>query len=348
MSAPSSNDLLELDAVEALLTALGPALGGRDAIGVRAGPHDLIELRSPTWPPLFAADVPRLSRPLLLDAWQRVRARARRSGAIAVLVVPSLPETLRQLAEHERINWVDLAGNARVADHKLLVLVEGRRRRVARRGGGTDPFAPRSANVVRQLLADPRRTWRQKELVERTGVSQPQTSKVLAALRELALVGDRDGGRIGLDDAEGLLDAWADAHRYDRQQIVPAHLSGVGMELARDLDDRLRQARIGHWFTGLPAAWAYDRFARFRLVSVFVEDDPERTRRRAGLRDAPRGANVHLIGTAGQRVDIGSTRPDGLPCAHPAQVYVDLLGLPERAREAAERLRPLALSGRAA
>jgi hypothetical protein len=144
-----------------------------------------------------------------------------------------------------------------------------------------------------------------------------------------------------------MLDAWADAHRYERQRIVPAHLSGVGIELARDLHDRLAGARIAHWFTGLPAAWAYDRFARFRLVSVYVDGDPEHLRGIVRLRETRRGANVHLIGNGGQRLDIGAARPDRLPCAHPAQVYVDLLGLPERAREAAEHLRPLALGSSA-
>lgn len=160
----------------------------------------------------------------------------------------------------------------------------------------------------------------------------------------MALVGSDEHGRLQLDDPGALLDAWADAHRYDRQQIVPAHLSGSGVELARDLHDRLVDAHVAHWFTGLPAAWAYDRFARFRLVSVYV-DDPERARLELGLRETPRGANVHLIGVQGQRLDIGAGQPDGLPCAHPAQVYVDLRGLPERSSDAADHLRPLALGG---
>jgi hypothetical protein len=280
---------------------------------------------------------------VLLDAWRRVRSRARDAGAIPVLVVSHLTETLQQLADAEQVNWVDLAGNARVVDHRLLVHIAGRTRRAARWTPGVDPFAPRSGNVARQLLAAPAQAWRQKELVEATGLSQPQVSKVLAALREMALVANDEHGRLRLEDPSGLLDAWTDAHRYDRQQIVPAHLSGTGLELARDLHDRLVDARVAHWFTGLPAAWAYDHFARFRMVSVYVNEDPEQVRRELRLRETPRGANVHLIGLEGRRVDIGAARPEDLPCAHPAQVYVDLRGLPERSSDAAEHLRPLAL-----
>lgn len=345
MATDFTNDMHDSLAVEVLLATLGPALGGRDAVITRAGPGELIELAGHEGLRVIADDVPRISRPLLLKAWHHVHSRARDTDAVPVLVVSRLSGTLRQLAEEEQVNWVDLAGNAHVVDRRLFVHIEGRARRQARGSGGVDPFAPRSTNIVRQLLADPRRTWRQKELVDATGLSQPQTSKVLTALHELALVGSDENGRLGLDDPEGLLDAWADAHRYARQRLVSAHLSGDGMALARDLHGRLVDAGVEHWFTGLPAAWAYDRFARFRLVSVYVDGDPEQVCAALRLRETRRGANVHLIASDGQRFDIGAAQPDSVPCAHPAQVYVDLRGLPERANEAAEHLRPLALRG---
>lgn len=345
MTAGITNDPAKLGLVEAVLAALGPALGGRDAVRVQSGPVGLVELTGQEGARVLAGNVPRISRPLLLDAWHRVRLQARDDGAVPVLVVSHLSEALRRLAEVEHVNWVDHAGNAYVVDRRLFVHIEGRARRQARGSGEVDPFTPRSANVVRQLLADPRRTWRQKELVDATGLSQPQTSKVLAALHEMALIGSDESGRLGLDDPEGLLDAWADAHRYARQRIVSAHLSGDGMALARALHHQLEDARVAHWFTGLPAAWAYDGFARFRLVSVYIDGDPEQVCARLGLRETRRGANVHLIGSDGQRFDIGAAQQDDVPCVHPAQVYVDLRGLPERASEAADHLRPLALRG---
>lgn len=130
---------------------------------------------------------------------------------------------------------------------------------------------------------------------------------------------------------------------YRRQEVVPAHMSGSGIELARDLQDRLGSAGVAHWFTGLPAAWAYDQFSQFRLVSVFVDGDPDRLARDLGLRTSARGANVHLIVRKDQRVEIGEARPQGLRCVHPTQVYLDLLGLPERASEAADHLLPIAV-----
>lgn len=311
---------------------------------VRVRPDGLVHIDVPDGRSFLAELLPRVSRPAVLQSWERLQRQAESVDAIPLLVVSHLPRSLRDLVESEDINWVDLAGNAAIQAPPLLVHIEGKRRRRTTLSSGIDPFAPRSANIVRHLLADPQRTWRQKELVLKTGLSQSRTSKVLAALQELALVRADDEG-LHVADPEGLLDAWADARDYRRQEIVPVHLSGEGIGMARALDEKLEQIDVTHWFTGLPAAWAYDHFARFRLVSVYVDGDPEFVRRAAGLRAVERGANIHLIASGVQRLEIGQNEPEGLRCVHPAQVYVDLLALPERAQEAAEHLKPLALAG---
>lgn len=330
--------------------------GALSLVGVKAGVDVAWRLRrhppdtdgtewltDPDGREIVADMVARPSRRTMLRTWEHVQARAAERDAVPVLVVPRLSRSLRELADAERINWVDAAGNARVVHPPLVLRVEGRPPTRTPLGRSTDPFSPRSTNVVRQLLVEPGRAWRQKELVERTGISQSQTSKALSGLEGMALVERDEQGAFVVADPAALLDAWADAYRYGRQRIFAAHLSGDGIALAQDLHGRLDDAGCQHWFTGLPAAWAYDRFARFRLVSVFVDGDPAAVCRQLALREAPRGANVHLIATDGQRVDLGAARPEDLPCAHPAQVYVDLLGLPERASEAADHLRPLAL-----
>ena len=68
--------------------------------------------------------------------------------------------------------------------------MEGRKRVVTPRlAPSTDPFARRSANLVRLLLVEPDRPWRQKQLVGQWGLSQPRASKVLAAL-EVSVLDD--------------------------------------------------------------------------------------------------------------------------------------------------------------
>ena len=345
MEANKNATLLDLAARS--LTAALPGRGD-DANDVSVTADGLLLASGPGGRTIVAEAVDGSSRSAVLEAWRQLRDYAAAAGAVPVLVLPRLTPSLLELVDREGLNWVDLAGNARIDAPPMLIWVEGRRDPHPRLREGVNPFAGRSLNLVRVLFSDPKRRWRQKEVVAKSGLSQSRASKVLSALEDRGLVRRDDDGAFRVIDPGDLLDAWADASDYRRYEIVPVHLTGEGIALARDLDARLEEADIIHWFTGLPAAWAYDNFARFRLVSVFLSADPAIVARHLGLRHTDRGANVHLIAAGEQRLEIGQSQPNGLPCVQPAQVYVDLLGLPERAAEAAEHLRPLVLSGRGA
>lgn len=259
-------------------------------------------------------------------------------GAVAVLVVPYMTPAGAKAAAERRLNWIDLSGNASLRDEELYVWVQGRPNQFSVPGRPSSPFAPKSSRVARTLLLDPARWWLQKELAERTDLDPGRISRVVRRLDDDELLA-RDGSRLRPRDPSLLLDAWSDDYRFDRHDIVTGHLSGDGLELARELHDELDQNAIDHAFTGLPAAWALDRFARFRLVSVYVAGDPRAAADAVGLRRNERGANVQLIGPDDRGVFDGQQVVDDLPCVAPVQVYLDLGRLPERAAEAAEQLR---------
>lgn len=258
--------------------------------------------------------------------------------ATPLLVVPYMTAGGARTAAERGLNWVDLSGNASLRAEGLYVSVQGQENKYARRGRPRTAFAPKSSRIARALLLDPTRWWRQKELAEGAEVDPGQVSRTVHRLADDELL-DLDDGEVRARDPDLLLDAWDDYYRLDRHDIVSGHLSGSGMELARELHARLEHADIDHAFTGLPAAWALDPFARFRLVSVYVDGDPRTAAKQVGLRPNERGANVQLIGPDDHGVFDGRCDADGLPVVAPVQVYVDLQHLPERAAEAAEHLR---------
>ncbi len=72
---------------------------------------------------------------------------------------------------------------------------------------------------------------------------------------------------------------------------------------------------------------------------MFVEDLPRYgLLDKLGFRKDPCGANVWLVLPKDEGVFHDVQEVDGVRCAHPVQVYVDLKGHPERADEAAEHL----------
>ncbi len=299
--------------------------GGFDAI-ISAGDHRwLIEFKSSASPGVVAL------------AAEQMNSMSTMEG-IRLLVVPFMTPSGAKAAAARNLNWLDLSGNANISDGSLYVSVQGRPNQSPARGRPASAFAPKSSRVARTLLLDPGRWWRQKELSEQAGLDPGRVSRVVRRLADDDLL-VREGPLLKPRDPDLLLDAWADEYRFNHHDIITGHLSGNGVELARTLDDQLLLLGIDHAFTGLAAAWAMNRFARFRLASVYVDGDPRAAADALELRRNERGANVQLIGPDDGGVLDGRLEIDSLPCVSPAQVYLDLLALPERAREAAQELR---------
>lgn len=259
-------------------------------------------------------------------------------NTVAALVVPYMSVAGARAAHDRGLNWIDLSGNAYIRAEQLYVSCEGRPNAFPARGRPASAFAPVSARVARQMLIDPARWWRQKDLVVATGLDDGRISKIVRRLDDDLLL-EREGPELRPSSPDLLLDAWADAYRFDRHDIVLGHASGGGIELARSLSERLTSAGVTHALTGLPAAWLLDRFASFRLSTIYVEGDPRDVAERLELRQNTRAANVQLVGPDDVGVVASTREIDGVPTVAPTQIYLDLLALPERARDAAQHLR---------
>jgi len=296
-----------------------------DAILDAGGWRWLLEIKSSSSPGVVATAAAHL-------------ASIEAAGGQPTLVVPHMTPAGARAADERRLNWIDLSGNAHLRADQLHIWVQGRPSAFATHGRPSSAFAPKSSRIARVMLLEPARWWRQKELSERTGLDAGHISRIVRRLGDDALI-ERDGTLLRPRDPDLLLDAWADEYRFDRHDIITGHLSGDGVELAHALTDGLRRTGIEHAVTGLPAAYLLNRFARFRLVSVYVEGDPRESADALDLRRNERGANVQLIGPYDSGVFDGGMTVAGLACVAPVQVYLDLLNLPERAIEAAEELR---------
>jgi Transcriptional regulator, AbiEi antitoxin, Type IV TA system len=306
-----------------------------------AAPDDHIDLlladsRGRRW----LAEIKGSSGPALVQhaAEQLRRYQSQEPGSIALLVVPYMSLAGAKAAQEAEINWIDLSGNAHIRAADLYVHVEGRPNQYRSAGRPSSPFAPKSARVTRMLLIEPGRWWRQKDLVNETGLDDGNVSRIVRRLDEDLLLEHRER-ELRPRDPDLLLDAWAQDYRFDRHDIIAGHLSGSSIEVARSLTQQLSSHGVHHAFTGLPAAWALDHFAQFRLNTVYVEGDPRDAAERINMRPAERGANMQLVGPKDEGIFAGEHDRDDLHCVATVQVYLDLLHLPERAGEAARHLR---------
>lgn len=332
-------DLLDEESVVLQAGARGGDQGADLSLADSRGRHWLVEVKTSIGPGR------------VLDVAKQLRRFAEQADpagqAIPLLVVPHMSEASARTAEEMGVNWLDLAGNASIRAENLHVWVRGRPNEFRSRGRPSSPFAPRSARVTRVLLLDPKRWWRQKDLVKVTGLDDGTVSRVVRRLDEERFL-SRRGRELRPRDPAVMLDAWAEDYEFERHDIVAGHISGNGAQLARALVKQLNDANIHYAFTGLPAAWAIDGFARFRLVTVYVERDPRAAAEALDMRRSPVGANIQLVGPNDVGVFAGERDFEGFNCVAPVQVYLDLLHLPERAEEAAQHLRAEQLWTRAA
>jgi hypothetical protein len=304
--------------------------GGDSAFDLFAEGHGrrwIFEVKSSSSPGLVSA------------AAEHLHSLPAATDTLTVLVVPFMTPAGEKAAESRRLNWVDLSGNAHIRDDRLYIFVKGRPSKFVSRGRPSSPFAPKSARITRLMLLDPERWWQRKELSTAADLNSGQVSRVVRRLLDEGLVEQQEDYLVRPRHPQALLDAWEDEYRFDRHQVLRCHMSGTGIELSRRLEEGLSEGETGHAFTGLAAAWALRGFARFRLNSVFVREDPHEIAIRLGLRMNERGSNVQLIFPDDAGVFIGAQVVQELTCVAPVQAYLDLKHLPERAAEAAENLR---------
>lgn len=262
-----------------------------------------------------------------------------------MLVVPYMSSAGRDYCRERGVSWADLSGNARIKAPGLLAKATGFRNRFARRRSEESVFAPKSSRVVRQLLIDPERTYRQKELVQITGLRQGLVSRLVRLLRERGYV--QPGTRVvRVTRPRELLHDWHQVYQFDKHSILRGHISSrSGDSLLEHLSAHFRQSGIEHAATGLAGAWLLTHYAEFRLVTLYVKRQP--TKRELSdirFRQTDRGPNTWFVSPNDEGVFAASREVNAVPCVHPVQNYLDLKGHPERANAAAAELRTQLLS----
>jgi hypothetical protein len=267
--------------------------------------------------------------------------RGRAGRIIPVVAVPFMSPAGRRACEAARVAWFDLAGNAHIVAPGVRVIVDGRPNH--RRGPGRPAslFAPKSARVARWLLTHPGEAFTQRAIARATDMTEGFVSRIVAGLERDHYVVRDERGALRVPDPALLLDAWSDDYQFTRHTLIAGHVAArSGDALARVVGDTLAAARVEHAATGLAAAWQLTRFAAFRIATFYVTAPPSAAlTTKLGFREDARGANLWLVVPNDAGVLQGAEDHGGVRCVHPVQAYLDLKAHPERAPEAAERLR---------
>ncbi len=288
--------------------------------------------------------------PSVVGAIERLRQRIQgaENHAIPLVAVPFMSQSGRDRCTAACISWVDLSGNAAISAPGVRILIEKKPNLYKTPGRPTSIFAPKSSRIARWLLIHPNKWHTQREIARATNSNEGYTSRIVARLEKNDLIVRDDSGAIRPRDPGILLEAWSEYYDFEKHSIRRGHVAArSGEQILRLLIEGLSRSSIPCAATGLAAAWLMDSFAGFRIVTIYLAEEPTAELLSSlDFREDERGANVWLAVPNDEGVFHGSMKINGIRCVHPVQVYLDLSAHPERAEEAAKHLRNSHLSWR--
>jgi len=264
------------------------------------------------------------------------------ADAVPIFIAPYLSPEAQSLCRAEGVGFLDLEGNARLVFDGVFIerLVPGKPatdRRELR-----SIFKPKSAQVLRVMLRDPRRSWRVADLATAADVSLGHISNVRLALldREWAAIGP-DG--LFLTEPDRLLDAWRDAYVPPAGKRLAFYtiVHGSAFEAAARAALAAANERGGAMFASFSAAHWLAPYARTGS-QYFYADEAGVDALQQGLKlsSAAKGENVIITRLEDRGLFRDTIEPvPGIVCTSQVQTYLDLAAAGERGREAADHLR---------
>lgn len=260
-------------------------------------------------------------------------------GAIPIIVAPYLSDDARALCTDAKVGFLDLAGNARITFPGFFL---------SRTVAGKPPvekrelrslFKPKSVQVLKTMLREPKRMWRVVELAELADVSLGHVSNVRSSLLDRGWAEVSNQG-VFLSNPDGLLDAWREEYQPPAGQPGAFYttLHGSVLERAiRSLGDKPGHAVLASFSA---ANWLapYGRTG----THYFYADEQgyEFLRSALDLSVTSRGENVAITMVEDEGFFRDTIEPvPGIYCTSPVQTYLDLFAAGERGRESADHLR---------
>lgn len=263
-------------------------------------------------------------------------------NVIPVVAVPFMGETGRRLCAEKKVSWLDLSGNANITAPGLRIYVEGKPNKFKSVGRPKDVFAPKSSRITRHLLINPERYITQRELTNETNLDEGLVSRVVREMEKSGLLErDSSGGGVRPQDPDILLDVWREKYTFSKHRLIKGFVAERTSNLAvKNLVETFEINKVNYAVTGLSAAWLVSGFANYRTSSIYLTEEPsEELLKKAKFTKQEKGSNVWLVVPNDEGVFDGASYRENVRLVHPVQIYLDLQGHPERAKEAAERIR---------
>ncbi len=277
---------------------------------------------------------PRVAR---TAAYRLARVLESAPGLYVMFAAPYISPRTAEICIQEKIGYLDLAGNCRLAFGQVYIEQQGNPNPFAQKRDLRSLYSPKAARVLRVLLTDPKKPWRVQALAAEADVSLGQVANVKSLLDDREWLGSAEAGLL-LKDPGSLLTEWSENSNYRKN--IPRNyytLKSIA-EIEADLAVACDGEGIKYALTGFSGAARYAPSVRYQRAMAYVSCDVERIAKNLFLKEVTSGANVTLLTPYDTGVLYAARSIEGIYVASPVQVYVDLLGMKGRGEEAANAI----------
>lgn len=275
----------------------------------------------------------------VLGLFQKLKGD-RPEGTI-LLCAPYISPRVAEMCREQNVGYLDGVGNCWIAAPGLFVHVAGRPNRpiVSK---SVDPFSRKSSRIVRTLLTHPGKGWQVQQLARQAEVSLGLVSKVKTTLLEEAYVEERDR-LLFVRDAVELLQGWSAEYRPHVKRLLLFAIPRPN-EIEKRLTEWCRTNKVTFALTQLAAAWRYSPMVRYDKSVAYIDSKLETDDKLKSLlthidaREVDSGANCTLWITDDPAVFTDAKVLDGVSVVSPLQLYLDLMALAGRGKDAAQEI----------
>ncbi len=325
----------------------GPPGRSRSATGRRTASG---RGKAPTWSIIYRTELKGL--PLELGLYAKPNAEPRRvyeligqlqllgdeeKKVYPLLFAPYISQRASQLCRQAGIGCFDEIGNCWISYRTILISksVEGKPpapRRESRR-----LFAPKSLRIVRALLCQPLKDWRQLALSKETGTSLGLVNRVVRRLQGGAYV-TLIAGRSYLKDRQALLAEWVKAETLRDKPHAEYYTSEPLQQFEQRLDELSVKKGFQYALTLFAGARYRAPFVRANRLHAYVRGGLESIASELDLKAVPSGGNCLIFPAQDEGVFFRRQRVQNRNIVSDVQLYVDLKNAHGRGEEQAEAL----------
>jgi hypothetical protein len=270
--------------------------------------------------------------------------------ATPIFIAPYVSPVTREFCRQNGVSFLDFEGNARLAFGTVFIDRVISDKPATERREFKSLFTPKSSQVLRILLRNPKQVWRVSDLAREADVSLGHVSNVRTALLDREWAEVVPAG-LHLTAPDGLLDAWRSSYEGPNAHQLRFYttLHGAAFDstvheffaaLPQKAHAALASFSAAHWIA------PYARTGTQYFYADKLALDPIEKALR--LSSASKGENVIVYLPKYRDVFLDLSEPaPGIRCTSPLQTYLDLSRSGERGEEAAEHLRRMKLTWRA-